>query len=99
MRDRTGVEDNIENYLGETGLRWLGHLERLDETNLIKRVREEKVGLSGHMKIGTLKKLWNEVEKEDMKKRDSGFSSIKKNSKEHPVNYFHKAMPRFWIGG
>jgi len=40
LRDRTGVED-IRNHLGETRLRWLGHLEKMDETNLIKRVREE----------------------------------------------------------
>jgi len=26
------VED-IENHLGETRLRWLGHLERMDETS------------------------------------------------------------------
>jgi len=38
LRDRTGVED-IENHQGETRLRWLGHLERIDETNLVKRVR------------------------------------------------------------
>jgi len=30
------VED-IENHLGETRLRWLGHLGRTDETNLIKK--------------------------------------------------------------
>jgi len=40
LRDRTRVED-IENLLGETRLRWLGHLARMDETNLVKRVREE----------------------------------------------------------
>jgi len=34
LRDRTGVED-IENHLKETRLRWLGHLERMNETNLV----------------------------------------------------------------
>jgi len=47
LRDRTRVED-IENHLEETRLRCLGHLERMNETNLIKRVREER--LPGHMK-------------------------------------------------
>jgi len=42
LRDRAGVEE-VENHLGETRLRWFGHLERMDETNLVKRVREEKV--------------------------------------------------------
>jgi len=42
IKDRTGVED-IENHLGEIRLRWLEHLERMDETNLVKRVREERV--------------------------------------------------------
>jgi len=41
MRDRTGVED-IENHLVETRLRWPGYLERMDETNLVTRVRKEK---------------------------------------------------------
>jgi len=35
LRDRTGVED-IRNHLGETGLKWLGHLERMYETNLCR---------------------------------------------------------------
>jgi len=46
LRDRTGVED-IENHLGNTRLRWLGRLERMDETNLVKIIRQERV--SGHM--------------------------------------------------
>jgi len=42
LRDRTCVED-IENHMGENRLNWFGHLERMDETNLINRVSEEKV--------------------------------------------------------
>jgi len=34
QRDRTGVKD-IENHMGKRRLRWLGDLERMDETNLI----------------------------------------------------------------
>jgi len=66
LRDRTGVEDN-GNHLGETRLRWLGHLERMDETNLVKKVREERD--PGHVKRGRPKKSWDEVVKEDIKKR------------------------------
>jgi len=36
LRDRTGVKDK-ENHLGGIRPRWLGHLERMDETNLIKK--------------------------------------------------------------
>jgi len=35
------VED-IENHLGEITLRWLGHLERMDETNLKGELGELK---------------------------------------------------------
>jgi len=35
------VED-VGNHLGEIKLRWLGHLERTDETNLVKRVRKKE---------------------------------------------------------
>jgi len=43
------------------------HLERMDETNLVKRVMEERV--PGHIKRGRPKKSWDVVMKEDMKKR------------------------------
>jgi len=33
LKDKTRVED-IQNHLVKTKLRWLGHLERMDETNL-----------------------------------------------------------------
>jgi len=67
LRDRTGVEE-LENHLGETRLRWLTHLERIEEINLIKRLRKERV--PRHMKRGRLKMSWHEVVKEDMKKKD-----------------------------
>jgi len=66
LRDRTGVED-IENHLVETRLRWLGHHERMDETNLVKRIREERVPV--HIKGGRPKKIMDDVVKEDVKKR------------------------------
>jgi len=65
LKDRTGVED-VGNHLVETRLRWLGHLERMDETNLVKRVRDERV--PGHTKRGRPKNHGMRV-KEDMKKR------------------------------
>jgi len=39
----------------------------MDETNLVKRVRKDKV--LGHTKRGRPKKSWDEVVKEDVKKR------------------------------
>jgi len=42
------VEDiPVGNQLGKTRLRWLGYLERWNETNLVKRVREKR--LPGHI--------------------------------------------------
>jgi len=46
----------IDNHLGETRLRWLGHLERMGETNLVRRVKEERIPL-GHIKRGRPKKI------------------------------------------
>jgi len=46
-------------------MRWIGHLETMDETNLIERVREETV--PRYMKRGRLKKSWDEVVKDDLK--------------------------------
>jgi len=39
----------------------------MDETNLVKRVREERV--PGHINRGRPKKSWDEVVKEDMHQR------------------------------
>jgi len=47
--------------------RLFGHLERMDETNLVKRVREERV--PRHTGIKRPKKSWDEVVKADIKKR------------------------------
>jgi len=47
LRDRTRGE-NIENHVRETRLRWLGQLERMDETKLVRRIMDERV--LGHMK-------------------------------------------------
>jgi len=68
LRDRAGVED-IEIQLEEPDWDSLGsgHLERIDDTNLVKRVREGRV--PGHMKSGRPKKSLDEMVKDDMKKR------------------------------
>jgi len=46
---RIGISNGLL-IIWETRMRWLGHLERMDETNLVKIVREEKV--PRHMKRG-----------------------------------------------
>jgi len=45
----------------------LGTFKKMDKTSLVKRIREEKV--PGHMKRIRPKKSWDEVVKEDIKKR------------------------------
>jgi len=36
LRDRIGLEEK-KYHLGETRLRWFGDIERMDETNLVKK--------------------------------------------------------------
>jgi len=48
-------------------------------TNLIKRVREER--FPGHMKRGRPKKSWNEMVKEDMKKRGLCINDVQDRNK------------------
>jgi len=40
MRDKTGVEE-IKDQFGESRLKWLGHLEKMNSANLIRKVKEE----------------------------------------------------------
>ena len=67
LRERSDIED-IEEHLRGLRLRWFGHLERMDVMNLTRRVREETVG--GRMKRGRPKKTWEEILKDDMRRRD-----------------------------
>lgn len=78
LRERTGVED-IEYHLGESRLRWLGHLERMNDTNLIRKVREERV--PGSMKRGRPKISWEEVVKKDMKIRGLSINDAQDRNK------------------
>ena len=78
LRERTCVED-ITNYLGENRLRWLGHLERMKETNVVRKVREEKV--PGSMKRGRPKLSWDEVVKKDMKMRSLSINDAQDRNK------------------
>ena len=63
LRTKTEVED-IEKHLAEHRLRWLGHIERMDEMNVIRRVWDEKV--FDNIKRGRPKKTWGKVVKKDM---------------------------------
>jgi len=78
LRERTGVED-IENHLGETRLRWLGHLERMSKANLIRKIRDERI--PSNMKIGRPKKTWDEVVKEDIIKRGLSINDAEDRNK------------------
>jgi len=51
----------------------------MDETNLIKRVKEE--GVPGHIKRGRPKKSWDEVVIKDMKKRGLCLNDAKDRNK------------------
>ena len=67
LRERMGIED-IEEHLREYRLRWLGHLERMNPEDLVRRVRKENI--VGRKKRGRPKKSWEDVVKEDMVKRN-----------------------------
>jgi len=54
------------NHVGETRLRWLGHLERMDETNLVKR--EERIPRHNEESKAE-KKSCDGMVKENMQKR------------------------------
>jgi len=57
----------------------LGHLERMDETNLLKRIREERV--PSRIRRGRPKKSWDEVVKEEMKKRGLCINDVQDRNK------------------
>ncbi|XP_076810260.1 uncharacterized protein LOC143452992 [Clavelina lepadiformis] len=66
LRGWTCVED-IEEHLRGHHLRWLGHVERMNEESLTRRVQHKMV--EGKVKRGRPKKTWEETVKDDMRRR------------------------------
>ena len=62
---RCGVK-HLENRLRKTRLRWLGHVKRRDDSNILGRVMELEV--TGRRPVGRPKKTWSKVVEEDMRK-------------------------------
>ena len=56
---------NISEKLREAILRWLGHVERKIEEDVVMRTRNMEVG--GHRKLGRAKLMWSDVIRKDMK--------------------------------
>ena len=67
LREWIDVED-IDEHLRGHRLRWLGHVERMNEENVIRKVREKII--PGKTKRGRPKKTWDEIVKEDMRRRN-----------------------------
>ena len=58
---------NIREKRREVRLRWLGHLERKTEENVLMRTWKMEVG--EHRKIGRLKMRWSDVKGKYMKEK------------------------------
>ena len=58
--------ENLEHRLRKTRLRWIGHIKRGDENNILKSVMELEV--EGRGPVGRPKKTWNKVVEEDTRK-------------------------------
>ena len=64
IRARAGVA-NISEKIKEARLRWLGHVERMTDEDVVMRTWKMEVG--GYRKIGRLKLRWCDVIRKDMK--------------------------------
>ena len=64
VRARAGVP-NISEKIRQGILRWLGHVERKTEEDVVMRTWKTEVG--GHRKIGRPKLRWSDVIRKDMK--------------------------------
>ena len=63
-RDRLGIE-SISGVMRRGRLRWFGHVERMDGSNWVRRVKDLKPG--GAAARGRPKKTWDEVIKNDLR--------------------------------
>ena len=66
IRARTGVA-KISEKIREARLRWLGHVERKTEEDVV--MRTWKMGVGEHQKIGRPKLRWSDVIRKDMKEK------------------------------
>ena len=67
IRARAGV-GNITETIREVRLRWLGHVERKTDDDVVI-IRTCKMEVSGHRKIGRPKLRWSDVIRKDMKEK------------------------------
>ena len=80
IRPRAGVVKISEKII-EARLRWLGHVERMIDENVVMRTWKMEVG--GYRNIGRLKLRWSDV--------------IRKYMKEKGVNIEEEEDRRNWI--
>ena len=66
IRARSDVA-NISEKIREARLRWLGHVERKTEEDVVMRTWKMEVG--GHRKIGRPKLRWSDVIRKHMKEK------------------------------
>ena len=66
IRARAGVA-NISENIREVRLRWLGHVERNTEEDVVMRTR--KIEVSRHRKIGRPTPRWSDVVRKYMKEK------------------------------
>ena len=58
--------ENLEHRLRNTRLRWFGHVERRDESSILRRTMELEV--EGRRPVGRPKKTWSKLVEQDMRK-------------------------------
>ena len=89
VRSRCRVE-NLEHRLRKTRLRWIGHVKRGDENNILKSVMELEV--EGRRPVGRPKKTWSVVVEKGMRR---GSHKVWQRIENNGGNSYH-VQPQVW---
>src|SRR5678815_2021302 len=68
IRELCGVKKGVNERINKSRLRWFGHVERMEDSRLVKRMYSDEC--AGNRPAGKPKKKWIESVKECLKERN-----------------------------
>src|SRR5678815_4693102 len=88
IRERCGVKKGVNERINESMLRWFGHVERMNDSRLVKRMYS--VECVGNRPAGRPKRKWIESVNECLKERNVSLAEARiKVHDRRAVSYTH----------
>src|SRR5678815_3266590 len=94
IRELCGVKKGVNERISESTLRWFGHVERIDDSRLVKRIFSGEY--AGSRPVGRQKKKWIESVKECRKERNVSLAEARR--KVHNMSKYRSFVGEYGSG-